>query len=410
MTRILLIGHYPPDKQESMTRYGQMLADGFRDHGYTTIHMDLNLFFGRFYSSPTSLGKWIGYLDKFIVFPFKLKREIARMETAKNSYIVCIPDHSHGIYLHWLKRKPHIIHCHDLLAIRSALGEIPENPTSWTGRIYQKLILSGLRKGRNFISVSHATDQDLRTLLEENSGSSESRRFHVAWNGLNYPFHPIETEVLSDRLQALREKFNLTSAPYFLHVGGNQWYKNRPGVLRIFLAYCRKFPSTDFQLILAGKPPNENLQALAQESDFKGRIHFLTGASDEEIHTLCAGATCFLFPSLIEGFGWPIAEAMACGTPVLTTDKPPMTEVGGKTAFYIPPMPQQNDERESWAEVGAESLQRIVDEVIKHPQKIREKAVQCAQRFDPKDRFRKILSVYQKHTEELEMPPRSGIQ
>ena len=197
MPNVLIIGHYAKDAQESMGRYGRMLETGFLQANWSVKTLVPPVRFGKLSIKSSGLGKWLGYLDKFVLFPIQIKRQIRSLQKDGSPYLICLPDHSHGIYLHWLKREPHVVHCHDLLAIRSALGEIPENRTGWTGRIYQKLILSGLRKGRNFISGSHATDRDLRTLIGTNLESGETRRFHVAWNGLNYPFHPIKTEALS---------------------------------------------------------------------------------------------------------------------------------------------------------------------------------------------------------------------
>jgi glycosyltransferase involved in cell wall biosynthesis len=65
-----------------------------------------------------------------------------------------------------------------------------------------------------------------------------------------------------------------------------------------------------------------------------------------------------LFPSLAEGFGWPIAEAMACGCLVLTTDEAPMTEVGGNAAFYIPKRPDAASS--DWAKSAANYIQFIL--------------------------------------------------
>jgi glycosyltransferase involved in cell wall biosynthesis len=66
-------------------------------------------------------------------------------------------------------------------------------------------------------------------------------------------------------------------------------------------------------------------------------VKVLTNATNEELRALYCLASLLLFPSIIEGFGWPIAEAQACGCPVVTTFNAPMTEVGGHAAVYINP-------------------------------------------------------------------------
>ena len=89
-------------------------------------------------------------------------------------------------------------------------------------------------------------------------------------------------------------------------------------------------------LVLAGKKPTNELIKFADERK-QLRIIFLTSPTDRVINALYTKASLFLFPSINEGFGWPIIEAMACGCPVITTRKPPMTEAGGKAAIYIDP-------------------------------------------------------------------------
>jgi len=125
--------------------------------------------------------------------------------------------------------------------------------------------------------------------------------------------------------------------PFFLHVGGNQWYKNRPGVVRIF-AHLVAFPQfADHHLVMVGKPWTEELCDAIKRAGLSGRVHELAGVSNQELQALYSAAEALVFPSMQEGFGWPIAEAQACGCPVFTTNRPPMTEVGGDAAVYFDP-------------------------------------------------------------------------
>ena len=86
---------------------------------------------------------------------------------------------------------------------------------------------------------------------------------------------------------------------------------------------------------MIGEEPSNELTNLHQKSIFKEDIHFITNLSDKYINNAYSGAICLLFPSLDEGFGWPIIEAMASGCPVITTNRAPMNEIGGRAAFYI---------------------------------------------------------------------------
>jgi glycosyltransferase involved in cell wall biosynthesis len=74
-------------------------------------------------------------------------------------------------------------------------------------------------------------------------------------------------------------------------------------------------------LLLIGESPDMKLLEAYSKSPFKSDIHILTGIEDKWVQRAYAGAIVFLFPSYAEGFGWPIAEAMASGCPVITTRK-----------------------------------------------------------------------------------------
>jgi glycosyltransferase involved in cell wall biosynthesis len=125
--------------------------------------------------------------------------------------------------------------------------------------------------------------------------------------------------------------------PFFLHVGGNQWYKNRLGVLRIFRELLETPTYAGHHLVMAGKPWRQEMHAYIDQHGFNHRVQELINVSDEDLHALYSGADALLFPSFQEGFGWPIIEAQACGCPVVTTNRPPMTEIGGSAAVYIDP-------------------------------------------------------------------------
>lgn len=90
-------------------------------------------------------------------------------------------------------------------------------------------------------------------------------------------------------------------------------------------------------LVMAGKPWTAQMRAMCAELALDGRVDERIDVSNEQLRALYSRAEALLFPSLAEGFGWPIAEAQACGCPVVTTGRAPMTEVGGEAAIYIDP-------------------------------------------------------------------------
>ena len=87
-------------------------------------------------------------------------------------------------------------------------------------------------------------------------------------------------------------------------------------------------------LILAGKPISFDIADLIKAHSYLP-IYQVIQPSSRQLQSLYSLASLLLFPSHHEGFGWPILEAMACGCPVVTTERPPMTEVAGSAGFYI---------------------------------------------------------------------------
>lgn len=228
-----------------------------------------------------------------------------------------------------------MITCHDVLAIRSARGEIPENPTGATGRILQKAILAGLKDMPRVVCVSRNTEQELRRLI-----GPDGARITTVLQPLNYDFRPVPKAEAIEVIRVLGEDvLRAVEQGCILHVGGNQWYKNRLGVCRIYaeLARKRRAAGKDIPpLVLAGKEPDEALRKFVENAQALPII-FVASPSNEQVRALYSLAKVFLFPSLQEGFGWPIVEAMACACPVVTTGRAPMTEAGGECAAYVDP-------------------------------------------------------------------------
>jgi glycosyltransferase involved in cell wall biosynthesis len=321
--KILLIGNYLNDRQESMQRFAAFMVKGLTEAGHEVRLLRPPSVAGQLWTSAEGVGKWLGYGDKFALFPLVLRCAV------KNADVVHVCDHSSAIYTRYLESVPHIVTCHDLLGVRSALGEVPQNPTRWTGRKLQRLILKGLTRAQHIACVSDATRSDLLRLAR----ISEQRVSRV-YNSLHYPYSPMATYDAKLRLRKLSVE---PSQPFILHVGGNQWYKNRLGVLRIF-AVLRKFSTgRALKLVMVGEPWTKEMRDFISENGMGDLAMELTGVANEDLRALYSMATMMLFPSLYEGFGWPIVEAQACGCPVATSNQSPMDEVGGDAAIYIDP-------------------------------------------------------------------------
>lgn len=334
---------------QSMPRFAQMLGEGMKARGHHVEYWTSGSMLGNLLKPlPTPLRKWAGYVDDFVMYPGVLR---AKVSSLSRDHLVILADQGLGIWVPEICTRHHVVHCHDLLAIRAALGEFPENQLSVTGRLYQSRIRSGLSRCANFISVSEATRNSLHSVLGIPAGVSE-----VVPNALNRPFSSMSLEVAS---ACLGIPVSLPKERPIIHVGGNQWYKNREGVLEIYAAYAAT-EAEPAPLWMIGREPTHSLRLLARMVPSSGRVCFMTDVSDYELSAIYSLAAVLLFPSLEEGFGWPVAEAMACGCPVITTGIAPMTEVGGDAAVYIP-RAGLSSQRSEWANQCASVLRMTLD-------------------------------------------------
>lgn len=335
----------------SMPRFARMIIDGMRSRGHVVDQWTAKPCFHKL-PVRSSIKKWFGYIDQYVLFPLLL---LFRLYWNEKNTLYVFSDQALGPWVPLVKKFPHVIHTHDFMAYHSANDRYLENLTSKTGKLYQKYIKNGFSKGKCFISVSRNTKKELDTILDWNGEQS-----FVVYNGLNPVFKPMQKLDATALLKGALPKQVLENG-FLLHVGGNQWYKNRIGVLEIYDSYIRRNAIDDkLPLVMIGATPTESLNTFTLNYLNSAQVYFLSGLSDEQVCAAYSLATLFLFPSLAEGFGWPIAEAMACGCPVMTTNEAPMTEVGGDAAYYIDRRPSSN--ASIWAEQSGCKLLTVLQD------------------------------------------------
>jgi len=282
-------------------------------------------FFGKFRGAGSFVAKWLGYIDKFVLFPRQLRTSVAKEKPS----IVHIGDHSNAMYGGWIKHTPVVVTCHDLLAVRGALGEETNCPASATGKILQRWILRGLRNADEVVCISQATEADARRLV---SNGAPAPKIQLVRLGLNYPFHKLPESDVSARLAKI-PNFDLNT-PFVLHVGSNLRRKNRDGALRIF-ARCKE--KWNARLVFVGDALTPELLSLAQSLGISDRLTQVPDASAELLEALYNRAVALLYPSRFEGFGWPVIEAQACGCPVVCSSSGPLPEAAGDAGLFHDP-------------------------------------------------------------------------
>jgi len=329
--RIILIGNYTLDKQESMQRFCTMLQHGFQNRGVDIEIWKPTIVFGRFFNSTQQgYAKWFGYIDKWLMYPIILKIKLSKKKYKNPNIRFHICDHSNAPYLKYLPKGKTGITCHDVLAIRGAMGfNDASAPASRTGKIFQHWILKNLKKAKVLAAVSHFT---LKQLNELTLGENKSqKKWMVIHNAFNASFEPMPKEKRNPLLLAMGINAN---EPFILHVGTEHPRKNRNFLLHIIDELGASWSG---KICFAGMPLDTKLLEIAKQLNVQDRIISAVKPSHEGLVALYSAAEAFIFPSLSEGFGWPVIEAQACGTPVIASNFEPMPEVSGSAALHEHP-------------------------------------------------------------------------
>jgi glycosyltransferase involved in cell wall biosynthesis len=328
--RVLLIANFPPDLQHSMLRYADLLEAGLLAAGVEVTRVAPQARLSRLTNKGGRVWKWLAYADKYVGFAFELSRVIRRFQQ-DGPGVIHLLDQGNAVLTPLFLRWPHVVTCHDWIAIKAGSGR------SW----YQRWNAGSLRRARWLACVSEATRQEAMIRM-----GVPADRCCVIHNPLP-PFFGAPAGPRPDGLPPA----------YLLHVGSGSFYKNRPGLLRIYAALCGQ--GCDLPLVLMGEPLRPEEAALAGRLGVRDRLQERAHPDDTEIRAAYAHAAALIFPSIEEGFGWPVLEAMAQGCLVFTTGRPPMTEVGGEVAVYLDPDHPRDCARQILAVLGdAEDGQR----------------------------------------------------
>jgi glycosyltransferase involved in cell wall biosynthesis len=209
-----------------------------------------------------------------------------------------------------------------------AFHYFPESYSLFARRYLELTTRFALRTALTVIAVSQATKEDLVQVY-----GADPERVEVIYSGV-----PATQQERSPREQVARTlQGHGVTAPYLLFLGRLETKKN---VARIVEAFFRlKERGTPHQLVLGGSPGVGfvEVKRLVDSSPF-GKDVILTGYVGEEKADLYSGADVFVFPSLYEGFGFPILEAAGYGTPVVTSRSSSLAEVAGEAALLVDPL------------------------------------------------------------------------
>lgn len=279
--------------------------------------------------------------------------------------------HSTNYMLPLLLRKTAVVSTiHDLIPIKFP-HFTPRAKKTRFNRLFRRLLIQCARRSDRVITVSHHTRDDLMKDL-----GLPREKITVVYNG-------IDTVGVRPAVSQRARRF---TDPFLLYVGRFDPYKNVVGLIRAFNRFCRGRDDNP-RLILAGHLDPRYPEAIeaVKELGLESRITFLNGTGEDELIQLYSDARILILPSLYEGFGLPPLEAMACGTPVIVSDRGSLPEVVGDAGLIIDP-----DREDSIA--GA--IERLWDSETLRLE-LREKGLRRAKEFSWEETARGTLKVYE---------------
>jgi glycosyltransferase involved in cell wall biosynthesis len=271
---------------------------------------------------------------------------------------------------------PSLLTVHDLSFLRYPQGAHPAL-LAWL----TKAVPRSLRRARHVLADSENTRADLIELMNVSTG-----QITVIGAGVEERFRPVTDP---ETLAHIRARYRLPDR-FVLSVGTLEPRKNLTGLIAAFnhLATTMEAPSTaDLHLVMAGGKGwlYADIFAAAEASPIRERIHFVGYVADEDLPALYSLATLFAFPSHYEGFGIPVLEAMACGTPVVCADNSSLPEIAGDAALLV---------EASDTDALADAMQRLLVDIS-----LREKLIQRgheqAKKFTWEKAARRLLGVYE---------------
>jgi glycosyltransferase involved in cell wall biosynthesis len=340
--------------QHSMMGYGTMVLETARKLFPHVRELEASSALSAYtdrWPVPTRARKVIRDLERFIVSPLLLTRNGAD--------IVHVIDPGNSVYLPLLRFESVVVTVHDLIPYLCLSGRLHGFTPSRKGRALMRQIAKRLTRADRLICVSEATRRDVLELFDP-----DPARVVVISNAVFQDVGPSSPEAR----ERLRSALDLSpDVPIVLHVGKG-FYKNRTTVIRAFAKLARSRP--DARLILVGAVESD-LVSMMEAEGIAGLVTVLYEVSASRLKDLYTTADVVLFPSIYEGFGYPVIEAQICGTPVICSDAGSLPEVAGDGALVFP----CED-----AEAMAKAAERLIEDQV-FADRLRTLGSRNAQRF-----------------------------
>lgn len=309
-----------PEFSVSMDVYTKGLVGGLKAIHPDWDFIELSPFLANSKGNPilTGIKK---YYERYWHYPCKIKKQ--------NIDIFHIIDHSDGHLLYWLKHlpQPKIITCHDLINLTQ--------PETFTGRSLLpivsmkswKIAVAGMQYADQIVTVSSHTAKDVTQHL-----NIPLKKITTVPNAVDAKFKPLSLQ----EIHSFRQNHFLANKDFcLLNVGSNNVRKNISTILKVVASLkAQNFPIHFWKV---GADFNIDQKKFITTQDLANDVTYLGKPSPDELIKIYNAADVLIAPSLYEGFGLTILEAMACGTPVITSNVTSLPEVAGDAAILVKP-------------------------------------------------------------------------
>ncbi|MDI6778326.1 MAG: glycosyltransferase family 1 protein [Patescibacteria group bacterium] len=237
--------------------------------------------------------------------------------------------HTQYIAPFWLPKKIKLVlTIHDI-----SFNFFPEHIRKSDLFFLKTLIPRSIRRADKIITVSQNEREQIIKFYKV-----PPEKVDVTYNGVD--FERFGKVFSAEEKENVRKKYNLPEK-FLLYVGTMQPRKNIPALLQALAVFYKKYNSRDMKLVIVGNKKARNFDRRIDEeiknSSLSEQVIFPGWIEDKDLPAIYKLSECFVFPSLYEGFGIPIVEAMAAGIPVVSSDKSCLPEVGGDAALFADP-------------------------------------------------------------------------
>ena len=307
-TSVVLVDAAPRAALGSMSRYARLVESAVRQSN-PDMHLErmcLGLPVALLRAFPGRLGPWVHHAWLWGMS----RRRLQRIGSATCHVL----DGSYAYVARNVPSSQVLVTCHDLIPYLQLSGILEGRPGT-LAKLVIRASVNTLRHAACIMAGSENTRRDICSRL----GVPPERV-----SGFCYALDPLFTRPEASVIPISARK------PWVLHIGNNAGYKNRLGVLRIFK---QMNPEGAEELILVGPEPNAEFRRQIAVSPVAGRVRVCCNPDDATLGALYDQARVLLFPSIYEGFGWPVVEAMAAGCPVVCSTAASLPEVAGNSAL-----------------------------------------------------------------------------